>query len=251
MRDHGTFRYVFGVLIRSRLTGLLIGTGAALILGSCILTYLTPGTERRTFFDAAYLGLELLAILGPLLGSMFLQALEFEQRTIWLVLVRPPTRPAYTRGRWAGLTGASGIAIAACGALLGVMMLAIRAFPEPWFMPVVVAALLESALLAAMACAVASITTTSLTAILVDFGIVVLGYLSAILPALALKTPMASLKLLLWGTYWLLPHLSLFAVRELADAPESWYLAWLGGYSILYSAAALTLAAWLLHRREV
>ena len=251
MRHSGTMRYVFEVLMRSRLAGLLVGAGAVLILGSCVLTYLTPGTERRTFFDAAYLGLELLAILGPLLGSMFLQALEFEQRTIWLVLVRPPTRPAYARGRWAGLAGASGVVIAACSAFLAALMLLVRAFPEPWLIPVVVAALLESALLAAVACAVAFITTTSLTAVLVDLGIVVLGYLSAILPALAAKTPIAALKPVLWGAYWLLPHLSVFAVRELADAPESWYLAWLAGYTALYSSAALTLAAWLFNRREV
>ena len=87
-------RYVFGLLLRSRIAVLLGGAGVAMIAGSFVLTALTPGTEHRTFTDSAFLALEWLAILSPVLGSTVLQVQEFEQRTLWLVLVRPPTRAA-------------------------------------------------------------------------------------------------------------------------------------------------------------
>lgn len=101
--DAAVARYVFRLLLRSRLAVLMLAAGLVLIVGSFVLTWLTPGTERRTFLDVTYLGIEWMAILAPILGSTILQIQEFDQRTLWLILVRPPGRASFARGRFLGL----------------------------------------------------------------------------------------------------------------------------------------------------
>lgn len=244
-------RYVFALLLRSRLAALLAGFGLAAIGASWVLTELTPGTERRTFFDLAYLGLEALAVLGPLLGSTVLMVQEFDQRILWLVLVRPPSRAAYARGRFWGLAGGAGAIVGGCSIALAALLWALGALPEPSFVPVVVAALLEAAVLAAVAGLVTFVTTSYLTALLVELGIIVLGYLAPLLPTLAGKTAVVVAKAALWVLYWILPHLSEFAVREFRSPAEAWYLWFLGGYAAAYAAGCVLLASAALARRDV
>lgn len=250
-RSRGVTRYVYAVMLRSRVVALLLGAGCAGVLGSFVLTYLTPDTERRTFLDAAYLGIELLAVLAPVLGSTILMVQEFDQRTLWLILVRPVSRAAYARGRFWGLAGACVTVVAATSGIVALLLAAARAFPEPWLGPVAFAALLETLVIAALACLVTFGTTSWVTAALVELGIVVLGYASSLLPVLAAKPALAVWRPLLLAVYWLLPHLSEFAVRELAAPAESWYLAGLTAYAAAYTGAAVALAAWAFHRREV
>lgn len=244
-------RYVVELLFRSRLVVLLFALGAASVGVSVVLTFLTPGTERRMFFDAAYLGLEALALLGPVLGATVLQILEFSQQTIWLVLVRPPSRPAYLWGRFCGLVVASLSVILAVGALLAVACLAGGAFPEPFFLPVLAAAALETVVVCAVASLFSLSTTSYLEGVVLMLGVVALGYLSSVLPALAASPDWAAFKPALWVIYWILPHLSDFAVRDFSAAPESWYLGLLGAYTAAYAGAVLLVAAVAFARREV
>jgi len=250
-RSAGLARYIGQVLVRGRMVALLLGAGAAGVLASFVLTYLTPGTEHRTFLDAAYALIELLAVLTPILGATLLMVQEFEQRTIWLVLVRPPTRAAYVRGRFWGLAGASISVILATAAVVGGLLAVSGAWPEPWLAPVAGAAMLETAVMSATACLVTFATTSWVTAALVDLGILVLGYLSALLPVLAAKQALAFVRPFLLAVYWVLPHFSAYAVRDFAEPPETWYMAALCGYTAAYAGATLALAAWTFHRREI
>lgn len=242
-------RYVFATAVRGRVVGLLIGTGAALLAASYILTELTPGTERRTFFNAAYLGLEALAILAPLLASTLLQVQEFDQRTLWLVLVRRPTRAAYARARALGIAAAAWTVLLAVAAALTAFAAVQRALPEPWLGPVIWAACLEALVLSALAAFWVFVATSPASALMIQLGVVVVGYCAPLFPALAAQAPVA-LKPVVWGAYWLAPHLGNFAVRELAEPPEAWYLAWLTGYALCYAGAAAVAASVAASRRE-
>ncbi len=244
-------KYNLALILRSRLIVLLLAFGVGVVGLSMILTYLTPGTERRTFFNAAYLGLEALAILTPLLGSMVLQILEFDQQTIWLVLVRPPSRPAYLWGRFWGLVFASWCVLAAVALLVAALAYVSKALPEPFLLPVIYAAFLETFVITALACLVAFITSSYLTSVVIMLGVTILGYLSGMVPALADKVAWVALKPVLWLLYYVLPHLSDYAVRDLAQAPERWELEWLAGYTLLYAGAVLLLSMGVFSRREV
>ncbi|MEK7476701.1 MAG: hypothetical protein AAB152_13855 [Candidatus Coatesbacteria bacterium] len=249
--DVAVARYVLRLLFRGRLALLLGGAGVALIAGSFVLTWLTPGTERRTFFDAAFLGMEWLAILSPVLGSTILQVQEFEQRTLWLVLVRPMSRASFVRGRFLGLAGLGCGILLACGLVVAGLVAVSGGRPEPYLVPVAVAALGEIVILAAIGGLVTFATTSYLTGLLVQLGIVVLGYLSPVLPYLAGKAVVPGLKPVVWAVYWLVPHLSDFAVREFTEPPETWYLAALAGYAVLYAGAAVGVSAFVFRRRDV
>jgi ABC-type transport system involved in multi-copper enzyme maturation permease subunit len=249
--DVAVARYVMRLLLRSRLALLLGGAGLALIAGSFVLTWLTPGTERRTFLDAAFLGIEWLAILAPVLGSTILQVQEFDQRTLWLVLVRPPGRGSFARGRFLGLAWSGCGIVLACGLVLAGLVAAAGGLPEPYLVPVLAAACGEVVVLSAIGGLVTFATTSYLTALLVQLGIVVLGYLSPVLPYLAQKVAVPALKPFVWAVYWLMPHLSDFAVREFTEPAESWYLAALAGYAVLYAVAVVGVSAFVFRRRDV
>lgn len=250
MRFPATSRYVFALVIRSRFAGALAGCGALGVLGALVLTYLTPGTERRTFLDFAFLSLEALAIVAPLLGSVALQIQEFDQRTLWLVLVRPPSRAAYAAARAAGLAAAAAAAVLGAGAVLLLLTMPFGASAGAMLRPVIVAAALESAVLAALLGFIALGTTSWIEALVMQCGLIVTGYLTVLMPALARKAP-AAFGPVIRGAYWLLPHLSDFAVREFAAPPEDWYLWYLAAYSAAYAVAVTMAAALVFRRRDV
>ncbi len=248
--DRALTRYILALLLRSRVVALLAAGGGLYLATALVLTELTPGTERRTFFDLAYLGLEWLAVLVPVLGSTVLQVQEFDQRTLWLVLVRPPTRGGYARARVLAVAAASWVVLGPVALGLAVLTTAMRGWPEPSFLPVVLACALESLVVAALACLWTFATTSYLTAFLVQCGTVAVGYASPLLPALAQRVPLAALKGPILALYWVAPHLAGFAVREFTVAPEGWYLAWLTGYAVCYAAVIGSVAALVASRRE-
>lgn len=251
MRSLATARYVLELLLRHNLLALLLISGVPLVAGSFVLTYLTPGTERRTFFDLVYLGVEMLAIFIPLLGSAMLQIQEFEQKTIWLVLARPVSRVDYVLGRFFGLTAAAWATLLAVGASIVLLSVPARAMPEPYFVPVIVAGLLEAVTVGALATLLSLFATSYVTALAATFGIVVAGYLSGALMLLAGKVGIPFLSSGLKAAYWLLPHLSWFGVRDLAQPPEDWYLILLGLYAVAYSGAVLAVSCLLFRSREI
>jgi len=237
--------------VRNRMTGLLALFSLLLAGASLTFTYLTPGTERRTFFDMAYLGLELLAVITPILASTSLQILEFDQKTSWLVLARPITRPSYVWGRFGGVVGAAWINIILASLVVLVLVILMGGGIEPYFLPVFLSALMESVIIGALACLATFVTTSYVTALVVMSGVVLLGYLSPTLMFLATKAGNPIMAGLIWGIYWLLPHLSGYSVRDFIEAPEAWYLAMLTGYALTYSGAVVMAAIMVFRRREV
>lgn len=248
--DRALIGYFLRLALRHKLAVLLLGFALALSLLSLGAIYLTPGTERRTFFDMAYLGLELLAVASVVLGSTVLHVVEFEQKTSWLVLVRPPSRSAYVTARFCGVVGAAFVNVLAASAVIFVLSLVERALPEPFLVPVVVCALLEAVVIGALACLTVFISTSYATAFAILVGLVVLGYLSPMLLYVADKLGSAWAVYAVKTVYWVLPHLSDFSVRDFASPPESWYLFLLAGYAVLYSAAVILASSAVFSRRE-
>jgi len=242
---------MLALAVRNRMTGLLALFSILLAGTSLVLTYLTPGTERRTFFDMAYLGLELLAVATPILASTSLQILEFDQRTCWLVLARPVTRPGYAAARFWGVVGATWLNILLASLVVLILVLPMGGSLDPFFLPVFASALLEAMIIGALACLATFVTTAYVTALVVMSGVVLLGYLSPTLSFLAEKAGNPAMAALIRLVYWILPHLSSYSVRDLAHPVETWYLAMLAGYSIAYTGAVLMAAVMVFRHREV
>jgi len=252
MRSLGaTSRYFLVVCLRHRMAAVIGGVGAAVLGASLTGTLLTPGTERRSFFDAAYLGIELMAVLAPVMASAVLHVLEFEQRSAWLVLVRPVTRAGYAWGRFAGLTAIAWIGTLGLWLAVAALGAAGRAMPEPWLVPVLVASLLAAPVVSAVCCLVSFLSTSYATGALVSLGLVLLGWMSPALPLLAARAGNPALAWFLTGIYWLLPHLGDYSVRDMAAVPEAWYLWLLAVYSVGYTVVAGMAASAVLARREV
>jgi len=244
-------RYMLSLAVRNRMTGLLALFSLVLAGASLTLTYLTPGTERRTFFDMAYLGLELLAVATPILASISLQILEFDQRTSWLVLARPVTRPGYAWGRFWGVVGAAWINILLAAVVILFLVMPMGGSLEPFFLPVFLSALLEALIIGALVCLATFVTTSYVSSLVVTTGVVLLGYLSPTLMFLANKAGNPLLAAMISLVYWLLPHLAVFSVRDLVSPVEPWYLSMLAAYAITYSGAVLAVAVIVFRRREV
>jgi len=250
-RVPATWRYFLVVCLRHRMAAVVGGIGAAVLVTAIAGTFLTPGTEQRSYFDAAYLGIELMAVLVPVMASAVLHVLEFEQRASWLILVRPVTRAGYGWGRFAGLTTVSWLGTLGLWLAVAALAAAGRALPEPWLVPVLVSSLLVAPVASAVCCLVSFLSTSYVTGAVVSFGLVILGWMSPALPLLAAKAPNAVLAWVLTGIYWVLPHLGDFSVRDMTAVPEAWYLWLLGIYAVAYSVVAGFAANAVLARREV
>jgi len=237
-------RNTFREVTRDRVVAGVVVAGLALLALTQAASPLALGEGGRLTVDLGLSGISILGLLVILLTGTSLVAKEVERRTIYNLLSRPITRPAYLVGKWAGfsaalwtvalllglalwgLVGARGLASHGAAVLQGVFM-----------------AGLELTVITALAVMFSALSTPVLSA-LYTLGFYVVGQWSYDLRMLAATFP-KGLGALLGTVANLVPNLPLFNMRTLAAEghPTTWlHLALASGYAAVYVACVLCLA---------
>jgi len=179
-------------------------------------------------------------------------AKEVERRTIYNLLSRPISRPAYLVGKWAGLSASLWVMAVALGvALWGVM--ALRGFPAlalPLLQAVYLAGL-ELTVITALAVLFSAVSSPVLSA-LYTLSFFVIGQWSYDLRVFATRLP-RELQGLLTTLANLVPNLPLFNMRTLAAAGDTAPALQLGLatlYATVYVACVLCLASAAFETRD-
>jgi Cu-processing system permease protein len=179
---------------------------------------------------------------------------ERENRTIFPLLAKPLTRSHLILGKFLGCWLATGLALVVFYFFFGIIS-ASREHVWPlasyaqalWLHWAMLGVVIAMTLLGSVVFAAPSSNTTIM--LVVVMGILLIGrYLNKV--ALQMDDP---LQLIVYGVYYLIPHLELFDVRDLVvhnwDPIPWWACAAATLYAAVYSAFFL-IAGWLVFRRQ-
>ena len=237
---------------RDRMLAGVMVAGLVILIATQVLSPLALGEGLRLTVDLGLSTISMLGLLVVLLVGSSLVAKEIDRRTIFNLLSRPITRPAYLVGKWAGLSGALWLVTSGLG--LGLwLVLVLRGSVDH------TGSVLEATYLAGLelsvvtACAVlfSSLSTPVLSA-LYTLGLYVVGQWSYDLRNLASHFP-APLSAVLGTAANLAPNLPLFNMRTLAASGElttPWHLAIATGYAAVYIGCVLCLASAAFESRD-
>jgi ABC-type transport system involved in multi-copper enzyme maturation permease subunit len=236
-------RNTFREATRDRMVAGVVVAGLLLLALAQAASPLAMGEGRRLTVDLGLSGISLLGLLVILLAGTSLVAKEVEQRTIYNLLSRPITRPAYLVGKWAGLSAALWTVTLTLGlALWG--LTALHGAGGGWALPQsLYLAGLELTVLTSLAVMFSALSTPVLSA-LYTLGFYVVGQWSYDLREFATRFPKA-LASLLTVVANVVPNLPLFNMRSLAaegHGTSGLHLALATAYAGVYVACALCLA---------
>lgn len=245
---HNTFREATRdrVLVGVVLAG-MIGILATQPLGAIAL-----GEGLRLTVDLGLTLISLMGLLVVMLVGTSLVAKEIERRTIFNLLARPISRPAYLVGKWLGLSGAQWAVAGSLGVALW-LVVAVRGHAGLGFVILEATYLagLELTVITALAVLFSALSTPVLSA-LYTLGFYCVGQWSWDLREFARQAP-GALGALLRNAADLSPNLPIFNMRALAAHGELAgldHLALATAYALVYCGCVLALAAAAFESRD-
>ena len=238
-------RNTFREATRDRVLAGVVVAGLCLLALTQAASSLAMGEGGRFTVDLGLTGISVLGLLVILLTGTSLVAKEVERRTIYNLLSRPITRPAYLVGKWIGFSATLwSVALVLGLALWGILVLRGLAGHGLAVLEGVYLAGLELTVVTALAVLFSALSTPVLSA-LYTLGFYLAGQWSYDLRGFAAHAP-RELGALLGATANLVPNLPLFNMRTLAAAGHPTTALHLGlatAYAAVYVACVLCLAA--------
>jgi Cu-processing system permease protein len=256
---------VFRESVRDRVPYNLVLFAVLLMASSFLLGQLTAGQDVKIIKD---LGLAATAVFGLFIAVFIgigLVSKEVERRSIYAVIAKPVSRPAFIAGKYAGLVLTLGVNVAvmaaALYAVLGYMTwIEVPQIRAAWEAPGVDPALLKAVLLIfaelMLVTAIALFFSTFSSPILsasLTFGLYIAGHFNADLRNFDRVVDSAAAVWLARGLYHVLPDFAAFDVKAqvVHGVPvTAGYLAWTLGYAACYIAALLGGATVIFSRRD-
>ncbi len=237
-------RQIFHVLVILLLT---------MVAGAALLAMSMEGTRAKMITDLCLSGVLFGgALLAVALGATGIQA-DMEQRTIYAALARPVTRSTYLLGRYIGtlLTVYFGLG-AMCVAFV-VLLAGLGEPPGVAFLLSILFAMLQTALLCAVATALSTTCSPAITAML-TLLVVALGNMKTGTLLHLFEEAAGISRYPLMAIYHVLPTLEAFNLEGLlvhGYAPPTDYLIQVAVYAVLYCAVLLSAGIWILERRDL
>jgi ABC-type transport system involved in multi-copper enzyme maturation permease subunit len=242
--------------IRQRLAVNLLVFALALVAASLTVSSLTFGEQYRIIVD---LGLSSMEIFGTLIATFLgagLIARDVERRSVYPVLAKPVSRAQYVVGRYLGLLATTTLNLLVMAlvfaAVLGLYTGGLGFLGETPFFLVLLAMVVQFAMVAAVATFFSAFTTTTLAAIF-TLSLVVAGHLASDLVRYwATRGPWAGR--LGTAVYAVVPNLEALNLKEAMvykDAVSIGFAVTGLGYGIAYAAAVLAFAAAVFGRRDL
>lgn len=242
-------KHAFREQLRSRFFGVSLVFGGLLIYLSVLLGALAADQELRVLLDFGFSAVELLATAATAYAAASGLIQEMETKTIYLVLSRPVSRPAYLLGRSLGLLASAVCAVA----LMSAMHLALL-FAKGWrwenaYALALLGIGLKIVVTGALATLLALVSTSVLSGLLMTGVIWTLGHFAGEMRFLLAREALSAKVFSL--IVYLVPNLQLFNFRDRLGHPGASEAVLLAlGYAPLYAAACLALTMALFRRRE-
>ncbi|NJK37760.1 MAG: ABC transporter permease [Oscillatoriales cyanobacterium RM2_1_1] len=244
---------VFWEAVRDRILYFLVFFAGFLALAVRLLPEVAATLEDKISLDVSLAAINVLGLVIAIFLSTALITQEIERRTVYLLLAKPLNRAELIVGKHLGLAGVLAVLILI---LLGISLLILSWNQIPYSTS---SLLISNGFLWLQLCLVGaagilfSVFASSLLAILLTFGLYLIGSLSQDLLKFSQSSENSGLAQILQGLYLVLPDLAKLDLKNDAvygQLPSSSILLTNGIYGILYIIILLSLATAMFSRRE-
>ncbi|MBN8564307.1 MAG: ABC transporter permease [Leptolyngbya sp. UWPOB_LEPTO1] len=244
---------VFREVMRDRILYLVMFYAGALILANYLLPEIAATTEKKILLDLALATMPVIGLIVAIFIGTGLVNKEIEKRTVFVLIAKPVSRAEFIIGKHLGLSAVLAVLIAAMSLIaVGILLVEKIPFSLPNLLISSGFLLLQLSLISAIAI-LFGVFTSSLLAMMLSFGIYLMGQLSPDIVKFGKLTKNPVIETVTQGLYLVLPDLTRLdlknqAVYNLIPAPQ--ILLGNALYAFLYIAFVLTIASLIFSRRE-
>lgn len=245
--------YTFIENIRNRIFYVIVLFGAVMVGASILLAALGGENVTRILLDFGLGAIEFFALIAVIFSSVTLVLEEMESKTIYLVLTRPVSRAHYLLGRFFGLLGAVYCGMLLMSALHVGILLAYKWHFEAAYALSLLMSAEKIAVIGSLAVFFAVFSSSAVSSITFTVFLWVLGHFSEEMRFMSGKLGSVLLKGAFKLTYYLIPNLQYFTMRDALGVPGAFGPGWLAaasGYALVYGAFYLALTLLLFSRKE-
>lgn len=244
---------VFLEIVRDRIL-YIIGVFALVMVAAIrLLPEVSAGLEYKITLDLGLAMISLLSLLITIFVSTNLVNKEIEKRTVYLLVAKPVSRFELILGKHLGISGVVALLMAGMTIFyMGILSFTRIPYPLGSITVSVLFLVLQLSLIAAVGI-LFGVFTSSLLAILLTFGVYVMGSLSRDLLALGKLSENPVLEQFTRGLYVILPDLARLDLKNEAVygyLPSPTLLITNASYGILYIVLLLSLATAIFWKRE-
>ena len=245
--------FSFRELVRSKLLVVWLLAVGLLCAVAYLLAYLSYGEPLRIFMDLGLAGLEAAGLVVLLLELAVTYNTDMEQKAVFLQLTKPLTRGEYLLGRVLGFWMVNTLVLLGMALFIG-GFIALHHGHYPLFWAAAALVMLQMFLLTTLGLAYQMIATSMVGTVLFTFFTSILGHAVSQIRWVLDKKPDPIIRFLLNVTYYLLPNLEVFNLKDrLYDPTLNLATIPLGDialYAFGYSFAAFLVGWWALEKRE-
>ncbi|MGB3640097.1 MAG: ABC transporter permease [Rivularia sp. (in: cyanobacteria)] len=245
----------FREVVRDRILYIIGFYAVILAVAVILLPQLAAATEDKMFLDVGLAVMSTLSLIIAVFVGTGLVSKEIEKRTILMLIAKPISRSEFIIGKYLGLSTVLALLVLAMSAIY-LIFLQVNNIDYSAISIVINAIflILQLSLISAIAITF-GLFTGSILATALTFAVYLMGNITQDLLKLARISENPGLERITQGLYLLLPDLSRLdlkneAVYGLAALPDSTTLFINAGYSLIYSAMLLAIAALIFSQKE-
>lgn len=243
----------FREIIRDRILYLMGFFALLLVLAVRLLPEIAAATEDKIFIDFGLGAIDLLTVIVAVFVGANLINKEIDKRTVLVLIPKPVLRAELIVGKHLGLSGVLAV-LTGTMTVIYLILLSVRNvnYPLGSILVSTIYQFLQLCLLVAVAM-VFGVFTSSLLAMLLTFGVYLMGNLSPDLIKLGSLSNNSSIQQLVQGLYLVLPDLSRLNLKNEAVysiLPPPLTLLTNGVYGVFYTVLLLAIAVLIFSQRE-
>ena len=245
----------FREVVRDRILYIIGFYAVILAVAVLLLPELAAATEDKMFLDVGLAMMSTLSLIIAVFVGTGLVSKEIEKRTILMLIAKPISRLEFIIGKYLGLSTVLALLVVAMSAIYFIF-LQVNNIDYSATSIVIngIFLILQLSLISAIAITF-GVFTGSILATALTFAVYLMGNITQDLLKLARVSENPGLERITQGLYLLLPDLSRLdlkneAVYGLAALPDSTTLFINAGYSLIYSAMFLAIAALIFSQKE-
>ncbi|MGB3655725.1 MAG: ABC transporter permease [Rivularia sp. (in: cyanobacteria)] len=245
----------FREVVRDRILYIIGFYAVILAVAVSLLPQLAAATEDKMFLDLGLAVMSVLSLIVAVFVGTGLINKEIEKRTILMLIAKPVSRNEFIVGKYLGLSAVLALLVAAMSVIyLIFLQLNNISYSATSIIINAIFLILQLSLIGAVAITW-GVFTGSLLATALTFAVYLMGNITQDLLKLARISENPGLEKITQGLYLLIPDLSRLdfkneAVYGLSALPDSTTLFVNAGYSLVYTAMLLAIAAFIFSQRE-
>jgi hypothetical protein len=213
-------KFTYRELIRNHIAIVWVIFAIAIAALDYLLSMLSYGYQKQVFIDLGLGGIEFAGVLTLLLSLAVTYVTEFDQRAIYLQIVKPLTKGEYLLGRILGFIGINWTIVLGMSFLIAGILWFYGASVNIMYWEAVIGLLLEMIILNVVGLTFQMIGTSMAGVVLYTLFTIILGHLLANLKWLLHKHISSFMKIILNIFYYIFPNLEIFNIKDRMYLPH-------------------------------